>query len=277
MHTSTSRAKARRADGWIVGPPSPTAPAVRLFCLPYVGGAASVYEPWRGALGGDVEVCPVELPGHQTRLRERALTRIDELVDALASALADELDVPYALFGHSLGSLVAFELARELRRRGAGEPRALFVSGGPAPRLPRTHPPVHEASEAEVVARLRMLGGLPDEVLAEPELLGRFLPTIRADFAVFETYAFTPERPLTCPVVAFTGSEDTDVPLDRVEPWSAESTGRFEHHVLPGGHFFVHTARTALLNLVRGELTGPASHHDQDSRRTVDQQAPFRR
>jgi medium-chain acyl-[acyl-carrier-protein] hydrolase len=270
VHPTTHRRTDRRADGWIVGPPRPHAPAVRLFCLPYVGGAASVYESWRGGLGDDVEVCPVELPGHQTRLRERALTRVDALVDALASALTAELDVPYALFGHSLGSLVAFELARELRRRGADEPRALFVSGGPAPRLPRVHPPVHDASEAEVVDRLRSLGGLPDEVLAEPELLRHFLPTIRADFAVFETYSFTPEPPLSCPVVAFTGREDVDVPPARVEPWSAESTGRFEHHVLPGGHFFVHTARTALLDLVRGELTGPVCHREQDSHREQD-------
>jgi surfactin synthase thioesterase subunit len=271
VHPIVSRETDRRAGGWIVGPPRPHAPAVRLFCLPYVGGAASVYEPWRGAVGDDVEVCPVEPPGHQTRLREPAIGRLDVLVDALASAITDELDVPYALFGHSLGSLVAFELARELRRRGADEPRALFVSGGPAPRLPRVHPPVHAASEAEVIARLRALGGLPDEVLAEPELLRLFLPMIRADFAVFETYEYRSGSPLSCPVVAFTGSEDTDVPFARVEPWSVESTGRFEHHVLPGGHFFVHTARTALLNLVRGELAAPAHLRYQGSRGAVDQ------
>jgi len=245
---------ARRADGWIVGPPPARTPAVRLFCLPYVGGAASVYEPWRGAFGDDVEVCPVELPGHQTRLREPAFTHVDALVDALASVLVDELDVPYALFGHSLGSLVAFELARELRRRGAGEPVALLVSGGPAPRLPRVHPPVHAASDAELVDRLRTLGGLPEEVLEEPDLLRRFLPTIRADFAVFETYTHEPGPPFACPVVAFTGSEDTDVPLARVAPWAEVSTGPFSHHVLPGGHFFVHTARPALLSLLRGAL-----------------------
>ncbi|MCS7475566.1 thioesterase II family protein [Umezawaea endophytica] len=261
----------RRAGGWIVGPPHPTAPAVRLFCLPYVGGAASVYQPWRGALGDDVEVCPVEPPGHQTRLREPAFARLDALVDALASGITDELDVPYALFGHSLGALVAFELARELRRRGADEPWALFVSGGPAPRLAREHPPVHDGTDAQVVERLRILGGLPEEVLEEPGLLRHFLPTIRADFAVFETYEYRSGSPLTCPVIAFSGAEDTDVPHTRVEPWSAESTGRFEHHVLPGSHFFVHTARTALLNLVRGELAAPAHLRDQDSRRAVDQ------
>lgn len=255
----------RRAGGWIVGPPGGPPPALRLFCLPHVGGSASVYEPWRGALGEDVEVCPVELPGRQTRMRDRAFTRIEPLVDALASTIADELDVPYALFGHSLGALVAFELARELRRRGAAEPCVLFASGGPAPRLARVRPPVHDAPDDRVIALLQALGGLPDDVLDEPELLRPFLPTIRADFAVFETYEYRPEPPLTCPVVVFTGADDVEVPLDRVAPWSAESTGRFTSHVLPGDHFFVQTARPALLDLVRGALAGYA-HRPLDAR-----------
>ncbi|MGW4113681.1 thioesterase II family protein [Actinosynnema sp. NPDC004786] len=251
MHPTAPRP---RAGGWIVGPPAGRPPALRLFCLPHVGGAASAYEPWRGALGEDVEVCPVELPGRQTRLRERPVDRLGPLVDALASALGDELDVPYAVFGHSLGALVAFELARELRRRGAGEPRVLFASGGAAPRLPRLRRPVHDAPDDRVIALLKTLGGLPDDVLDEPELLRLFLPTIRADFAVFETYGYRPEPPLACPVVVFTGREDVEVPPARVAPWSAESTGPFASHVLPGGHFFVHTARPALLDLVRAAL-----------------------
>jgi surfactin synthase thioesterase subunit len=247
-----------RAGGWIVGPPAARPPALRLFCLPHVGGSASVYEPWRGALGADVEVCPVELPGRQTRLRDEPIAQLAPLVDALASSIEDELDVPYALFGHSLGALVAFELARELRRRGADEPRVLFTSGGPAPRLPRVRPPVHDAPDDRVIALLEALGGLPADVLDEPELLRFFLPTIRADFAVFETYEYRPEPPLTCPVVVFTGAADVEVPPARVAPWSAESTGPFTFHVLPGGHFFVQTARPAVLDLVRAALAGHA-------------------
>lgn len=254
----SSRAVIKRAGGWISGPQPLDSPSVRLFCLPYAGGAASIYEPWRDAFGADVEVCAIEPPGRQTRLRESAYTRLEPLVDALATAITDELDVPYALFGHSMGSLLAFELARELRRRGVVEPCALFVAGGAAPRLPSLRPPVHDAADAQVFARLRELGGLPAEVHEEPELMRLFLPTIRADFALFETYEYRPEPPLDCPVVAFTGSHDREITPARLAPWSEETTGRFDYHVLPGGHFFLRTSQTALLDLIRSGLAAYA-------------------
>lgn len=257
MNSSTAtRASVARADGWVVAPPRPDPPAVRLFCLPYVGGAASVYAAWDGAFGEHVEVCPIELPGHWARLRETAFTGLDPLVDALASALVDELDVPYALFGHSMGSLLAFELARELRRRHAREPVALFVSGGQGPRLPRRRPPLHDASDEQIVARLRAIGGLPDEISEEPELLRRVMPTLRADFAVCETYEYRAGRPLDCPVVAFAGRDDHEVPPARVASWLEETTGRFDYHVLPGGHFFVRTEQAAVFDMIQGRLSG---------------------
>lgn len=248
------RVSSARADGWIVAPRRPDPPAVRLLCLPYVGGAASVYTTWDGAFGEHVEVCPVELPGRQTRLREPAFTRIEPLVDALATALLPELDVPYALFGHSMGAIVAFELARELRRRGAGEPAVLFVSGGQAPRLPRELPPLHDAPDAQITARLVALGGMPDEINEEPELLRHFMPTIRADFAVCETHEYRTRRLLDCPVVAFAGRDDHEVRPLLVAPWVEETTGRFDQHVLPGGHFFVHTEQTAVFDVIRQRL-----------------------
>ncbi|MFC5946639.1 thioesterase II family protein, partial [Micromonospora harpali] len=147
----TEALRTTRAQGWVMGARRRTAPALRLFCLPYAGGNASAYTQWPDAFPDDVEVCAVELPGRQTRWRDDAFTRVEPLVEALASALAGELGVPYALFGHSMGSLVAFELARELRRRGLGEPRVLFVSGGPAPQLPREQPRIHDGPQALVV------------------------------------------------------------------------------------------------------------------------------
>lgn len=266
MHPIASRTPVGRADGWIVGRPSSSSPPVRLFCLPYAGGAASVYESWHGAFGDDVEVCAIELPGRQARMAEPAFTRLDALVEALATAIGDELDVPYALFGHSLGSLIAFELARELRRRGAGEPCALFLSGCPSPRRPRDLPPLHDAPDAQVFTWLRTLGGLPDEVTEEPDLLEFFLPTIRADFALLETYEYEPDRPLAAPVVALAGREDTEVPLAHVLPWVAETTGPFEHHVLSGGHFFTRTSQSTLLNLVHGVLAARTQRFTQPPR-----------
>ncbi|MEU4086739.1 thioesterase II family protein [Streptomyces aureus] len=251
----TATPRATRAHGWIVGTRRPAAPSVRLFCLPYAGGGASTYAAWPALFPDDVEVCPVELPGRLTRWSENAFEQAEPLVEALATALAGELDVPYAIFGHSMGSLLAFELVRALRRRGADEPRVLFVSGGPAPQLRRRLQQIHDQPDDVVVARLRELGAVPEDVYAEPELLELLMPTIRADFSVVETYAHTPEPPLTCPVVAFAGTEDREVPADQVAAWHEQTTGGFTSHVLPGDHFFLHSARTALLDTVRAALT----------------------
>ncbi|WCN82396.1 thioesterase II family protein [Micromonospora sp. LH3U1] len=246
---------AGRAQGWLAVPPRRRAvPAVRLICLPYAGGGSSAYTGWQELLGADVEVCPVELPGRQSRWRDPAYTQVGPLVEVLASALAGELDVPYALFGHSMGALVAFELVRELRRRGAPPPRILFAAGGLAPGLRRTSPNIHDQPDAIVVDRLRKLGGIDEEILAEPELLELLLPAIRADFSVCETYEYAPEPPLTCPIVAFAGDRDEDVPPERVAPWREHTSAGFALHVLPGGHFFPMTSRGALLRTVRAVL-----------------------
>ncbi|MER7766858.1 alpha/beta fold hydrolase [Kitasatospora sp. NPDC096140] len=245
---------AKRAHGWIVGARRPAAPSVRLLCLPHAGGGSSAYASWAAALDDTIEVCPVELPGRQSRWRDQAFTESEPLVDALATAIEDELDTPYALFGHSMGALLAYELARALRRRGLPEPCALFVSGGPAPQLPREQPGVHDQPDDVVVAKLRTLGGLPEDVLAEPELLEVLLPAIRADLSVCERYHHRPEPPLGCPVVAFAGAEDAEVPPTRMEAWREQTTAEFELHVLPGDHFFVRSSQAAILETVRVAL-----------------------
>ncbi|MFX0592793.1 thioesterase II family protein [Melissospora conviva] len=248
-----------RAAGWLAGGPRrAAAPAVRLFCLPYAGGGSSAYGGWQQLLGAAVEVCPVELPGRQSRWHDPAYSRVRPLVESLASALAAELDVPYALFGHSMGSLVAFELARELRRRGVPPPRILFAAGGPAPDLRRLSPDIHDRPDAVVVDRLRRLGNLDEEIAAESELLELLLPAIRADFSVCETYRYAPEPPLDCPIVAFAGDEDQEVPVERVAPWREHTSAAFSLQVLPGGHFFPISARDAMLRTIRATLGAAA-------------------
>jgi medium-chain acyl-[acyl-carrier-protein] hydrolase len=250
----TATRRVARAEGWIVGPAQQEPPAFRLFCLPYAAGSASVYGEWAGRLGPNVEVCPIELPGRQTSWRKSPFVRIEPLVDALASALEGELDMPYGIFGHSMGALVGFELARELRRRNCNGPRVLFVSGGMAPRLRRVRPRIHDQPDPVVLDRLRAMGGLAAEIWAAPELLELLLPTIRADFSVCERYTYRPGPALDCPIVSFAGSEDAEVPPAALDRWGEETTAEFTQYVLPGGHFFLASAQDALLDQVRAAV-----------------------
>lgn len=239
--------------------PNPRA-RLRLFCFPYAGGGASVYRGWAASLPGDLEVCPVQLPGRESRLRDQPYTHLEPLVQALADVLPPYLDLPFVFFGHSLGSLVAFELARELRRRGAALPLHLFASGRRAPHLPPREEPIHDLPEPEFIEKLRELNGTPEEVLQHAELMRLLVPILRADFAVNETYVFVPEEPLDCGISAFGGLGDEEVTREDLAAWREHSRGRFRLRMLPGDHFFLHGGRdlvTEALARDLAEIAGP--------------------
>jgi medium-chain acyl-[acyl-carrier-protein] hydrolase len=231
---------------WIVRrKPNPGA-ALRLLCFPYAGGGASVYRTWPEALPADVELWSVELPGRETRGRERPFERLGPLIASLTDAVAPELDAPFAIYGHSLGALVAFSFARELRRRSLAAPVHLFVSGRRAPQLPEPAP-MHELPEPEFLARLRRLGGIPDAVFQEAELMAYFLPILRADITVNETATAPVGEPLACPITALGGVTDERASPDELDAWRAQTTAAFDRELFPGGHFFLQSARTELL------------------------------
>lgn len=228
--------------------PSPP-DGVRLFCFPNAGGSASAFRPWGrdGRLPARVELCCVQLPGRESRLREPPFVRVPPLLDALEEALAPELDRPFAFFGHSMGTIVAFELAHRLRERGGPEPRLLVMSGRQAPHLPDDDP-VHGLPDDELIARLRAYRGTPPEVLAHPELMALVLPTLRADFELVETYRPPEGRPpLAQPITVFGGEEDEDASAEELAAWGELTTGRCAVRTFPGGHFFVHEERDAVL------------------------------
>ncbi len=236
--------------------PRPAA-ELRLFCLPYAGGGAGVYRHWGEQLPAAVELGAVRLPGREGRFGEPPLRRLDRLIELLVDELLPLMDRRFALFGHSLGALVAFELARALRRGGHRMPAHLFVSGRRAPQLASARDPgrpVHLLPDAELLAELGKLEGAPPRVAGAPELLELMLPTVRADFEMGETYRFAAEAPLALPITGFGGEQDGDVSADSVAAWQAQTTGRFAMHLVPGGHFFLHDRRDAVLEPVAAEL-----------------------
>jgi surfactin synthase thioesterase subunit len=234
--------------------------AHRLFCLPYAGGSATVYRDWQALAPGGIQVCPVELSGHGRRFNEPPLTRLRPLADALAGAFAPYLDRPFAVFGHSMGGLLAFELTRTLRRRGLPLPVHLFVSATAAPGTPRARPPVHHATDAQVVEELRLLGGTPPALLDDENLMELMLPVIRADFSVLETYEYRPEPPLPVPLTVFGGTDDPLVPVRSLDGWRRESAAGARLRVMTGDHFYLHPAAADIMAVIAETLATPAPH-----------------
>jgi medium-chain acyl-[acyl-carrier-protein] hydrolase len=244
---------------WILyAKPRPLA-RLRLFCFPYAGGGATTFRAWQDALPPSVEVLPVQLPGRGRRMAEPAFTRTRSLARALAQALRPYFDKPFAFFGHSMGALISFELARELRREHQPGPLQLFLSGRRAPQFPSTDAPTYDLPDAEFIEALRGLEGTPEEVLAQPELIQLMMPLLRADFELCETYAHEPEPPLACPISAYGGLQDAGVTREQLEGWREQTAGGFTLRMLPGGHFFVSTEEAALLRTLGQELHRVAS------------------
>jgi surfactin family lipopeptide synthetase A len=243
-------------DSWIAcRKPNPQA-RLRLFCFPYAGTGPSIFRAWSDGLPADVEVCLVQLPGRGTRLMETPFTRLSPLVQTLAQAMVPLLDKPFAFFGHSLGALVAFELARQLRRQAGVQPVRLFISADRAPQLPQRDRPIHALPEAEFLVELRRLNGIPGRVLEEADFMQSMLPVLRADFAVYETYVYSTEPPLNCPFSLFGGLQDHRVSRGDLEAWRDQTNGSFSLRMFPGDHFFLNTTQPLLLQVLSQELRG---------------------
>lgn len=244
---------------WLTRQGANGTPSLRLFFFPYAGGGASIFRAWAESLPPDVDVRLAQLPGRENKLMEPPFTRLEPLVAAVAGAIEPLLDRPFAFYGHSMGALVGFELARLLRREFGREPAHLFVSGRRAPHLPSDEAPTYNLCEADFVEKLRRLNGTPREVFEHPELLPLILPLLRADFAVCETYAYKDGPPLRCPITVMGGLEDHHVGTELLEEWRLQTDGPCDVRLFPGDHFFLHGARPRILSLIRQSLPQLAS------------------
>ncbi len=235
-------------DPWFAYFQPNQAARLKLFCLPYAGGSASMFRLWPRSLPTSVEVIPVQYPGRESRIMEKPFDQVDLLVEALLTAIRPHLeDKPFAFFGHSLGGLTSFVLTRRLRQAGAPMPFHLFISGFRAPQLPDPNPPIYHLSDADFLNELRRLNGTPEAVLENKELIQLLLPTLRADFAAAETYQYTEEAPLGLPISAFGGLADPDVTEADVAAWQLQTSHQFRALMFPGDHFFLHSAKDVLL------------------------------
>lgn len=228
--------------------------AFRLFCFPYAGAGASVFRSWAQEAPTGIEVYGIQLPGREFRLREPLLTDVNAVVDAIAPEMADLLDKPFAIFGHSLGALIGFELTRRLQALSLPTPQRLFVSARQAPQVPLEGKQIHLLPEAELKAELRDYAGTPEVVLQDDSLMSLLLPVVRADIGMNETYQYVSELPISCPISAFAGLRDSKVRVASVEAWAEQTTEDFKLHCFDGNHFFLKEHYLAMLEHIRQGL-----------------------
>ncbi len=235
------------ASPWLQGFHPVAAPRRTLVCFPYAGAGASVFRDWAPEAGPDTELLAVRLPGRENRIGEPPLSRVADAVPAILAALEPLGDRPLILFGHSLGAALAYATARALVARGT-PPALLALSGRRAPHLPSRRPPSHGLDDAAFRARLVALGGTPPEVLACDELMELMLPTLRADFAMSDTFHEDDPPPLPVPMLAFAGAEDAEAKAAEVAGWMRLAGAGFTLRTLPGGHFFLHEHRASIVS-----------------------------
>jgi medium-chain acyl-[acyl-carrier-protein] hydrolase len=242
---------------WLSCPkPNPQA-RLRLFCFPYAGAGASIFRTWSNTLPSSIEVCSAQLPGREKRWQEKPLSELSPLIQTLARVLLPYLDKPFAFFGHSVGALVSFELARQLRRQNSSSPLHLFVSGRRAPQISNLAPPIHQLPTIAFIEELRRYNGTPEPVLQSPELMQLLLPVLRADLAIDEVYRYTCEPPLDCSISAFGGLQDKKASYQELEAWRAQTLGKFTLRTYIGDHFFLKPNNDEILQAILEDLSQP--------------------
>ncbi|MET8661178.1 thioesterase II family protein [Streptomyces griseus] len=254
----TTAHRAAPATAWFPPERSPAGPfRRRLYCLPHAGGSSSAYRTWAGRLGDDTEVVPVQLPGRGTRFAERPATTAEEIADGLSAAIAAREDGEWSLFGHSMGALLAYEVAHRMSASGR-PPAHLVVSGMTAPPLAarRDRRPVRELSDAELMRRIGELGATPEDVLRSTEMMELLLPVFRADYQVCDSYRFTSRPPLRVPVTVLGGAADPGAPVAGLSAWRDLTSAAYALRLFPGGHFYLNDRLDQVLRSVRAACEG---------------------
>ena len=225
-------------------------PSIRLFCFHYGGGSASIFREWSKDLADYAELIAIQLPGRENRFNEPLLYNVSQVVDKLCLNCSAYTDKPFILFGHSIGALIAFEFVRTLRRRNMPQPKHLIISGTKAPHIPLRKQPIHNLPDPKFIEELKKYNGIPNQIIEDKELISIFLPTIRADFSLSETYVYLRERPFSFPITALGGLKDDTFNCEDLLKWKEQTTCSFKHYLLPGDHFFIKSSYKQVIEIV---------------------------
>ena len=244
-----------KSTPWFVCPQTNPEAEMRLFFFPYAGGGPPAFSQWSKELPRFMEGVIAHYPGRGSRYQEPAINDLSTLVDKLSPAIRTLSDKPFAFFGHSLGGLVSFELTRQLGRYNLPQPQILFIAACGAPHLTDPHPSIHQLPDAEFLKSIKALNGIPSELQDNPNIIELFLPTLRADFQVVESYVFNPDdSSIDRPIIVYGGLDDPRVSRERLEGWASLTKAVFKSQRFPGDHFFINTARDSVIASIAAEL-----------------------
>lgn len=245
------------AESWLVrhGGESRDRVRMRLFCFHYAGATASIFRSWAKSVPDGVEIVAIQLPGREYRLAEPLLTDIGQVVIALAEVLSPLVDKPFAVFGHSVGALIGFDVVRMLRARGLREPELLIASGRNAPQFKWRDVGVEVLSDDEFVEAVRCYNGTPESLLADESLRDLWLPRLRADLTLSARYEYIEQGPLECRILVMFGEQDRLVTDSGLRGWLEQTKGEVRFFACPGDHFFLHAAEERVLTKVYAELS----------------------
>jgi surfactin synthase thioesterase subunit len=227
-------------------------PVGTLVCLPHAGGSASFFLPVAHALAPRVDVVAVQYPGRQDRRSETPVDDLGQLADQIYEVLGRDVQHPLSLFGHSMGALLGFEVARRFEADGR-EPVRLYASGRRAPSTKRDEKAYN--SDELIMSEVRELSGTAAALLADEEMMRAALPSLRADYKAVETYTCEPEdATVRCPITALTGDSDPKTTLDEAKAWDRHTSGGFELQVFEGDHFFLSTRAPEVMQVLKRHL-----------------------
>jgi medium-chain acyl-[acyl-carrier-protein] hydrolase len=249
-----TKLKHKLSSRWFESLSTTYEPLLRLFCFPYAGGSAHVFREWQRYLAPEIDVCLVHLPGRAQRICELPHTRLLALVEEVADAIGTQIDEPFAFYGHSMGGLISFELARELRRRRCEIPVHLFVSAHPSPVAKKRLPHTFNLPLPEFIAEIRKFNGTPKELFDYPELQEAWLPLLRADFEMTDTYEYLADSALGCPIMVYGGEKDEIVSAKNLAAWGQLTSAKCEIRIFPGDHFFIQNHKTEFVRVFRQDL-----------------------